>query len=147
MQYTHRRLSWLRILHQRLHQNPVTAAATKIAVTGVGLVVLLAGVVMMVTPGPGIVAILVGLAILATEWAWARHALHWMRRKAGAAAEKTGANPAQRRRRILAGLAVVGALLAALTVYVVVAGWPRFAVRGWDWLQGFSALVPELPGM
>jgi uncharacterized protein (TIGR02611 family) len=121
--------------------------ATKIAVTGVGLVVLVAGLVMMVTPGPGVVAILVGLAILATEWAWAGHALRWMRRKASAAAEKAGADPAQRRRRILAGLAVVGALLAVLTAYVVVAGWPRFAVRGWDWLQDFSTLLPELPGM
>jgi uncharacterized protein (TIGR02611 family) len=147
MQHTHRRLSWLRTLHQRLHQNPVTGLVTKIAVTGVGLVVIAAGIVMMVAPGPGIVAILVGLAILATEWKWAGYVLRWMRSKAAAAAEKTGADPAQRRRRILVALAAVAALLAAVTAYVVVAGWPRFAVRGWDWLQDISSLVPELPGM
>lgn len=40
-----------------------------------GFAVLLAGVVMLVTPGPGWVAIAGGLAILATEFAWARRLL------------------------------------------------------------------------
>ena len=47
----------------------------RIAVTVVGFVVLAAGAIMMVTPGPGIVVILAGLAILASEWAWAERAL------------------------------------------------------------------------
>ncbi len=37
----------------------------------VGFTLLLAGVIMLVTPGPGLVAIAVGLAMLA-EFAWAR---------------------------------------------------------------------------
>jgi uncharacterized protein (TIGR02611 family) len=147
MQPIPRRLSWLRTLHQRLHENAVTGFVTKIAVTGVGLVVIGAGLVMMVTPGPGVVAILVGLAILATEWKWARHTLQWLRSKAAAAAEKTGVDSAQRRRRMRAGLAVAVVLVGGVATYVVVAGWPRFAVRSWDWLQDISALVPELPGM
>ena len=42
-----------------------------------GFTVLLAGVVMLVTPGPGIAAIAGGLAILAAEFAWAR----WLLKK------------------------------------------------------------------
>lgn len=38
----------------------------------VGGLIVLAGIVMLVTPGPGIVAILIGLGILATEFASAR---------------------------------------------------------------------------
>jgi len=43
----------------------------------VGFTVLLAGIVMLVTPGPGLVTIAGGLAILAAEFAWAR----WMLNK------------------------------------------------------------------
>lgn len=44
----------------------------KAAVLVAGTVVLLAGVVMLVTPGPGIAAIVLGLVILATEFMWAK---------------------------------------------------------------------------
>ena len=53
----------------------ISRSGKRIAVTVVGFAVLLAGIVMMVTPGPGIVVILAGLAILASEWAWAERAL------------------------------------------------------------------------
>lgn len=42
-------------------------------IAGFGL--LLAGVVMLVVPGPGWLTIAAGLAILATEFAWAHRAL------------------------------------------------------------------------
>ena len=48
----------------------------RIAITAVGFTVLVAGLVMMVAPGPGIAAIVLGLAILATEYVWAQRALH-----------------------------------------------------------------------
>ena len=38
-----------------------------------GGTVLLIGVIMIVTPGPAILVIPAGLAILATEFAWAKH--------------------------------------------------------------------------
>ena len=47
----------------------------RLAVFTVGVSVLAAGVAMLVLPGPGWAAIFVGFAILATEFAWARHAL------------------------------------------------------------------------
>ena len=43
----------------------------------IGLTVLLIGIIMIVTPGPAIVVIPLGLAILATEFIWARHLLHY----------------------------------------------------------------------
>jgi tellurite resistance protein TerC len=45
----------------------------KIVVAIMGGTVLLIGVVMIVAPGPAIVVIPIGLAILATEFAWAKH--------------------------------------------------------------------------
>jgi uncharacterized protein (TIGR02611 family) len=50
--------------------------ARRIAIGIIGGTVVLAGVVMLVTPGPAFVVIPVGLAILAVEFAWARHWLH-----------------------------------------------------------------------
>jgi len=41
----------------------------------IGFTVLLAGVIMLVTPGPGWAAIFGGLAILAAEFMWARRLL------------------------------------------------------------------------
>jgi hypothetical protein len=41
-----------------------------------GGTVLLIGIALLVLPGPAVVVIPVGLAILATEFIWARRALH-----------------------------------------------------------------------
>ena len=40
-----------------------------------GVVLVVAGTLMLVLPGPGLLVILIGLALLATEFAWARRAL------------------------------------------------------------------------
>jgi len=45
----------------------------QILIAALGGTVLLIGVAMIVLPGPAIVVIPAGLAILATEFAWARH--------------------------------------------------------------------------
>ena len=139
---------WLRRLHTRAHANPVTGLVTKVVVTCVGTLVVVAGLVMMVAPGPGIVAIIVGLAILSTEWAWADRWVDRLRGYAHEAAEKArNMDPAVRRRRIaltVLALVVVG---GAVWGYLYVYDWPDFAIDGWDWLQGLSTVVPELPGM
>jgi uncharacterized protein (TIGR02611 family) len=54
----------------------------------VGLALIAAGLVMMVTPGPGIAAILAGLALLSTEFAWAKRVLDWVRRRFAAARDE-----------------------------------------------------------
>ena len=41
----------------------------------IGMLVLLVGIVMIVTPGPALVVIPMGLGILATQFAWARRLL------------------------------------------------------------------------
>jgi uncharacterized protein (TIGR02611 family) len=51
--------------------------ARRIAIGVIGGTVVLAGVIMLVTPGPGLLVIPIGLAILALEFAWARH---WLNR-------------------------------------------------------------------
>jgi tellurite resistance protein TerC len=51
----------------------------RLTVAAIGSIVLLAGLVMIVTPGPAVVVIPAGLAILATEFLWARRLLQRLR--------------------------------------------------------------------
>jgi uncharacterized protein (TIGR02611 family) len=46
-----------------------------------GFTLLLAGVVMLVTPGPGLVVILLGLSLLAAEFVWARRLMTRLKRE------------------------------------------------------------------
>jgi len=57
----------------------VINAARKIAIAVVGVVVVLAGVVMLFVPGQGVLTILLGLGILATEFVWAHRLLRRLR--------------------------------------------------------------------
>lgn len=89
----------------------------RIAVTIVGFAVLIAGVVMMVTPGPGVLVIVLGLAILASEWAWAERALD--RAKAGGKVvlEQATASPI---RIALSVLLTLGGIAAVLVYFLVI---------------------------
>ena len=60
---------WSMVLIKAVNQ---TKRAVKIIV---GFLLLLAGAIMLVTPGPGWAAIFAGLAILATEFRWAKRLL------------------------------------------------------------------------
>jgi Flp pilus assembly protein TadB len=57
----------------------------RVAVSIAGFVVVLAGVAMLVLPGPGIIVIIAGLAILATEYVWAQRLLRMAKEKANQA--------------------------------------------------------------
>ena len=48
----------------------------------IGSTILIAGLLMLVLPGPGILVIIVGLAILATEFVWAERLLIRARERA-----------------------------------------------------------------
>ena len=135
-------------LHRRLHSHPVLSFTTKVVVTAVGGLVMLAGVVMLFTPGQGILAIVLGLAILATEYAWAERWLRKAKDKAAAAKRRAEEmDPAVRRRRLLlVGVAVVVGV-GLVVAYLVAFDWPGVAVDGWDWVQSLAGWVPELPGM
>lgn len=104
-----------------MRKNPLLYTTWRVGVFTVGVAVLLAGVLMMVLPGPGILAIVVGFAILATEFVWAQRALG----KAKAAAERAkekALDPRTRRRNLI--LAIIAGLLAAAVVvaYLYVVG-------------------------
>ena len=111
---------WRR-LHHRLHRNRLTSVVTTVAVTVLGSVVLVAGLVMMVTPGPGLLGIVAGLAILAAEWDWAARWLDGTRRKLDQARTAAlGTDPRTRgRRRWLAGGAGAAALVAGLAALLL----------------------------
>lgn len=64
------------------------AQARKIVVAVIGTTVILAGVAMLVLPGPGWLAIFGGLAILATEFAWAKWMLKYAKKRMSQLAEK-----------------------------------------------------------
>lgn len=139
---------WLRRLHARSHANPLTGLITKVVVTCVGVLVIVAGLVMMIAPGPGIVAILLGLGILSTEWDWADRWVDRLRSYAHRAAEKARQmDPAVRRRRIALTLLGVVVVAGLVSWYLTAYGWPHLAVEGWNEVQDISGVVPELPGM
>jgi uncharacterized protein (TIGR02611 family) len=90
----------------------------RVAVAAAGFVVLAAGVVMLVTPGPGIPVIVLGLTMLALEFAWAERWLERLLDRAERAVDQvTQGSPL---RRVL----VLGAsLLAVAGVIVLVVLW------------------------
>ena len=57
----------------------------RIAVSVVGGVFVVAGLAMLVLPGPGIIVIAIGFAILGTEYAWAAAALERTKHRAAQA--------------------------------------------------------------
>ena len=84
----------------------------RVAVTIVGAAVVVAGLALLVLPGPGIVVVVLGFAMLGTEYAWAQAGLERTKKAADSAGRRTkkGAwvimqkvrwvNPLGRRRRV-----------------------------------------------
>lgn len=135
-------------LHHRMHANPALSLTSKIVVSVVGTLVLVAGFVTVVTPGPAFILIPLGLAILASEWDWADRWLVAAKRKAQEAQAKAKAmDPKVRRRRLLLTIVAVALVVVGITGYVATYGWPSPAVDSWDWVQGIAGWMPELPGM
>jgi uncharacterized protein (TIGR02611 family) len=81
----------------------------------VGFVVLLAGIVMLVTPGPGIAVIILGLTILALEFAWAERSLERLIDRAELAVEQVTKGSPVRRAAVLA----VGVLALVASVAII----------------------------
>lgn len=135
-------------LHRRLHANPALSLTTKVVITSLGTLVICAGLVMMVAPGPGIVGILLGLAILSTEYEWADRWLAKAKQKAHEARVRAEEmDPRVRRRRLVLGGVGVLAFVGVVVLWVALYDWPPLAVDGWNWLQGLAGWMPDLPGM
>jgi uncharacterized protein (TIGR02611 family) len=66
----------------------LTRGVRRIGVLIVGLVLLVAGVLLLVLPGPGLLVTMAGLAVLATEYEWARRLLARVRQHARRISDK-----------------------------------------------------------
>lgn len=64
-----------------LSAHPVWWQVYRAALIVVATLVIIAGILMLVLPGPGWLTIFLGLAILGTEFAWARRTLTWVRKQ------------------------------------------------------------------
>lgn len=69
----------------------------RVGVSVAGFVLILAGLAMLVLPGPGVLVIIAGLAVLATEYTWAERALDAAKKRAKAAAAKAREKVKKRR--------------------------------------------------
>lgn len=74
---TERPLSRRSRARARIRRSTTLNTGYRIAVAVVGAAVIVAGLAMLVLPGPGWAAIFIGLAILATEFIWARRLKNW----------------------------------------------------------------------
>jgi uncharacterized protein (TIGR02611 family) len=66
----------------------VLRSMRRLAVTIVGVLLVLLGAIMIITPGPGWLTIFAGLGVLSTEYTWARRALHYCKARYGDAKDK-----------------------------------------------------------
>lgn len=106
------------------HRGPVRGAVVKVGVTVVGPLVVVAGVAMLVLPGPGLVVMALGAALLALEYEWARRVLGYCGRtfnKGRRAMIPKDASTARRALGVATALGFVVAttgITAAFTTYV-----------------------------
>ena len=91
----------------------------------VGFTLLLAGIAMLVAPGPAFVVIPIGLAILSLEFRWAENMLEKSLEQADKAAKK--ASETSRTQKILAGVATALAI-AAVVVWALFGDIPLLPV-------------------
>ena len=95
----------------------------------------LAGIALLVLPGPGFVLVAAGLAVLATRFSWAKKPLEYAKDKAEQGIEEVGKSP----------LRAGGAAIAALVLIVLGA----LAVAGVDlpFVNTLSAIVLIISGL
>jgi uncharacterized protein (TIGR02611 family) len=90
----------------------------RVAFATAGFVVLLAGVVMLVTPGPGIPVIILGLGMLALEFTWAERWLERLLEKAETAVEQVAqGSPLQRAALVGLGVLAIAGLVAIVVFW------------------------------
>ncbi|MBB4071442.1 TIGR02611 family protein [Canibacter oris] len=80
-----------------LQQHPVLRFIYRTLLITVATAVIIAGILMLVLPGPGWLTIFLGLAILGSEFAWARRLLAWLRLQLNAMLYRWKQYRAQRR--------------------------------------------------
>jgi uncharacterized protein (TIGR02611 family) len=71
-------------LRSWVYARPGGAQTWRVGVAVTGLVVIIVGIVLLALPGPGWLVVFAGLGIWATEFAWAKSLLAFVRRTVGA---------------------------------------------------------------
>ena len=108
------------VTREQIRRRRTLDVTYRVFVLVIGVLVALAGVAMLVLPGPGWLVIILGVAILATEYAWANRLLQrvkdWAER-----AKQAALDPKRRKRN--RNLAIVGVVAAGLTAWAYVARW------------------------
>ena len=100
--------------HQQSEQKSGLARRILLTVAGVALCV--AGVGLLVLPGPGLLLLLAGLVLLANEYPWARRMTAPVRKRAIRSAEQSVASPLRISATVLCGVALVAAGIAWILV-------------------------------
>jgi uncharacterized protein (TIGR02611 family) len=85
-----------------------------VAVAVLGSLLTLAGIGLLVLPGPGFLLVFAGFAVLATRFSWARKPLDYARDKAEQGIEEVGKSPWRAAGSVLAALALVAVGVLAL---------------------------------
>jgi Putative transmembrane protein (PGPGW) len=106
-----------------------------VAIAVLGGLLTLAGIALLVLPGPGFVLVAAGLAVLATRFQWARKPLDYAKDKAADGIEEVGKSPWR----------AAGAVLAALVL--VVLGVLALAGVHLPFINALSAVVLILSGL
>ncbi|MBB3677453.1 PGPGW domain-containing protein [Modestobacter versicolor] len=106
-----------------------------VAIAVLGGLLTLAGIGLLVLPGPGFIVIFAGLAVLATRFSWAKKPLDYAQDKAQQGIEEVGKSP----------LRAAGALLAALALIAV--GVLTLAGLDLPFLNAFTAVILILSGL
>ena len=106
-----------------------------VVIAVLGGLLTLAGIGLLVLPGPGFVLVAAGLAVLATRFTWAKKPLDYAKDKAEQGIEEVGKSP----------LRAVGAALAALVL--VALGVLALAGVGLPFVNAFTAVILILSGL
>ena len=103
-----------------------------VVIAVLGGLLTLAGIALLVLPGPGFVLVAAGLAVLATRFSWAKKPLDYAKDKAQEGVEEVAKSPWR----------AAGAVLAALVLVVL-------ALLGVDlpFMNAFTAVVLILSGL
>ena len=107
----------VRMLQERRETHKDRHPVVRFVFAAVGVALLLAGVVMLIAPGPAFVIIPVGLAILSLEFAWAGRLLDKSLEKADNARRR--AEDASRTQKLLSVAATVCAIVAVVVVVIL----------------------------
>lgn len=105
-------------VRERRERHKERSRVYRVGFAVLGFLVCVAGVVMLVTPGPGVPVIILGLAMLALEFAWAERWLERVLDRAEQAVEQvTQGSPLRRALVLGAGVGVLAAIVVAIVLW------------------------------